>query len=104
MEPMRAFWTILATTTWVAVAVEMTHEPRMSLSNRVAEANLIVLAKQGPPGPTGRHVSTSLNVEQVLFGSWPTNRTLYVSYSGTSWLMPDVYSTTDPPQRGPRWV
>jgi len=77
----------------------------MSLSDRVAEATLIVIAKLGPPGNTGRHTTTSLRVEEVLCGSFPTNKALFVSYSGTRWLIPDMFSRTDPPPKpGSRWI
>ena len=89
---------------WVAVAGDLPSEPRMPLSNRVAEATLILVGKLAPPGNIGKHTTTSLQVEEVLCGSFPTNRTLFVSYSGTGWLVPDMVSKTDPPKRGSRWI
>jgi hypothetical protein len=102
---MRTIFVILAVFfSWVAVGGDSPPEPRMSLSNRVAEATLIVVGKLGPPGNTGKRTTTSLQVEEVLFGSIPANRTLLVSYVGTRWLIPDMVSSTDPPKRGSRWI
>jgi hypothetical protein len=79
-------------------------DPRMPLFNRVSEATLIVVGKLGPPGSNGKHVTTSFRVEEVLFGSLPTNKTLFVSYSSTGWLIPDVASRTDTPKASSRWI
>jgi hypothetical protein len=81
-------------------------EPQMSLEDRVAQSKLIVIGKQGPPGPTGKLVNTSVRVEQVLFGSVPTNMTLHVFYRSTYRLIPDIASQKPMnfPKGGSRWV
>src|SRR6266481_4074206 len=91
---MRTLYAILiaVSAVYAAASDAPPSEPRMSLSDRVAEATLIVIAKLGPPGNTGRHTTTSLRVEEVLCGSFPTNKALFVSYSGTRWLIPDMFS------------
>ena len=90
----------------VALADGPELEPQMSLEDRVAQAKLIVIGKQGFPGPTGRRVNTSVRVEQILFGSIPTNMTLYVAYYGTLRLLPDVASRKPMtfPKGGSRWI
>jgi hypothetical protein len=81
-------------------------EPQMSLEDRVAQSKLIAIGKQGPPGIFGKHVNTSVVVEQVLFGSIPTNMTLYVSYRSTLRLAPDLASQKPMnfPKGGSRWI
>jgi hypothetical protein len=81
-------------------------EPQMSLEDRVAQSKLIVIGKQGPPGPTGKLVHTSIVVEQVLFGGIPTNMTLYVFYRSTNRLVPDLASRKPMnfPKGGSRWI
>ena len=76
----------------------------MSLDERVVQARLIVIGKLGPPGIAGRHVTTSVRVEQTLFGSVPTNKTLFVSYQSTRRLNPEIMSRTHVPKRGSRWI
>src|SRR5258708_3152283 len=79
-------------------------EERMSFEERVAKAELILIGKLGPPGDRGRHTTASVRVEEVLFGVISTNKTLFVSYSGTRWLIPGVASRTHQPKPGLRWV
>ena len=95
---------ILLFASLIAIAGEPRLEPQMSLEERVVQARLIVIGKLGPPGDTGRHVTTSLRVEQTLFGSVPTNKTLFVSYQSTRRLTPEITSLTHVPKRGSRWI
>ena len=84
---------------------DLQREPRMTLSERVAASTLIVVGRFGPPGNTGKRTTTSVQVEQTLFGSVPTNTTLFVSYTCSLWMIPGVFSYPDPlPKHGSRWI
>jgi hypothetical protein len=88
------------------LAGEMSREPRMALPDRVAAANLIVLGKFGPPGNTGKRTTTSVKVDEVLRGSVPSGQTLWVSYTSSLWLIPEV-AVASPGQvapHGSRWI
>jgi hypothetical protein len=90
---------------YVVLAGEISREPRMALPERVAAAKLIVLGKFGPPGNTGKHTTTSVLVAEVLRGSLPKGQTLWVSYTSSLWLIPEVAAYPGPvAQHGSRWV
>src|SRR5207244_55777 len=79
--------------------------PRMSLSERVSNSTLVAVGKLGLSTSMGGRITTaSVKVEEVLFGSFPTNKTLFVSSKGTAWLIPEIVSRTSPPRRGSRWI
>ena len=79
-------------------------EPRMSMEERVAKAELIVIGRIGPPGNLGKHTTTSVVVEERVFGLFPTNTTLFVSYSASGWLIPEIASRTHVPKPNSRWI
>jgi hypothetical protein len=61
------------------------------LEDRVAQATLIVVGKLRDPGGFSRPAqSCRIEVEQVLFGNIPTNKTLVVSYSATARFTPRI--------------
>jgi hypothetical protein len=63
----------------------------MSLSNRVAQAELIVVGKVSAPATESRFSNASeITVEQVLYGSVPTNRTLVVWFAATRLFVPGL--------------
>jgi hypothetical protein len=87
------------------VAGEISREPRMALPERVDAATLIVFGKFGPPGNTGKHTTTSVRVDEVLRGSVPKGKTLWVSYTSSLWLIPEVAAYPGPvAPHGSRWV
>ncbi len=85
---------------------EINREPQMALPERVAAANLIVLGKLGPPGNMGRHTTTSVKVDAVLRGSVPSGKTLWVSYTSSLWLIPEIAAASpeDVAPHGSRWI
>jgi hypothetical protein len=90
---------------YAVVAAEISREPRMALPDRVAAANLIVVGKFGPPGHAGKHTTTSVHVDEVLRGFIPNGKTLWVSYTGSLWLMPGVSAYPGPlPKHEARWI
>src|ERR1041384_600284 len=88
----------------IAMADEPRLEPQMSIEERVIQARLIVIGKLETWGIIGRQVTTSVRVEQTLFGSVPTNKSLFVSYSCTYRLIPEIMSRTHVPKKGARWI
>lgn len=80
-------------------------EPRMSLSERAANSTLVVVGTLGVSASMGgRSATAQVKVEEVLFGSIPTNKTLFVSYRYTSLLIPEAASRIGPVKRGSRWI
>jgi len=67
----------------------------MSLSNRVAEAEFIAVGRVSGALTESRFSNYSdISIEQVLYGSVPTNKTLVAWYATTPLLIPGVASTT----------
>jgi hypothetical protein len=95
---------VIAVASLAVFSEELPLEARMSLEERVAQAKLIVAGRFGPRGIMGKHMDTSVRVEQVWFGAVPTNKSLFVSYTSTRWLIPEVASRTHLPKPGSRWI
>ena len=52
----------------------------------------------------GHSCTAGFTVEETLFGSVPANKTLLITFRESSLLIPEVYSKTDPPVKGSRWI
>ena len=78
--------------------------PRMSLSNRVEQATLVVVGKLAGPYTMGHACTVWFAVDETLFGSVPTNRTLRIDFRLSSLLIPEIASKTGPAPRGSRWI
>ena len=77
----------------------------MTLPERVAGATLITVGKFGPPGNTGKLTTTSVRVEEVLLGSIPSGKTLFVTYTSSLWLIPEIAAYPEPVAKpGSRWI
>lgn len=85
----------------VAFAISAQTDPySRSVEERLAEATLIVIGKlRDPQGSTRHSQSCRVEVEQILFGAIPTNKTLIVSYTGTARFYPGVTAPSTSDQR-----
>jgi hypothetical protein len=68
----------------------------MSLSNRVVTADLVAIGKvSGPLMAVSKNSNyAEIQIERILFGSIPTNKTLVAWYAWTPLLVPGVSSST----------
>jgi hypothetical protein len=82
---MRAVFYLYAAS-FLAIGASAQTEPYpRPVEDRVEEATLIVVGRlREAQGPTKHQQSCRIEVDQVLFGAIPTNKTLMVSYSGTA--------------------
>jgi hypothetical protein len=81
---------------WLAglTAFAQSQEP-MPLARRVQESQLIVVGKlQGAVTISKHQDSSTVQIEKVLFGSFPTNRVLLVWYATDRQLTPGIASST----------
>ena len=85
---MRSLIIFCALTAIALGGLSQTEPYPIPLEDRIAQATLIVVGKLRIPQVKSVHTSCRIEVEQVLFGAIPTNKTLVVSYSESARFSP----------------